>query len=119
MQKETQNDHSHWPLLGGMAAAIGAGLCCVGPLLLLSLGIGGAWIGNLSLLEPFRPLFIAAVLGLFGWAGWKLYRPIEDCEPGSACAAPQVRKRRQTIFWITALIALVLVTSPNWIPWLF
>lgn len=110
-----KND-SQLPLIGGIAAAIGAGLCCVGPFLLLSLGISGAWIGNLTLLEPYRPLFMAAVLTLFGWAGWKVYRPASACEPGAACAVPQVRKRRQVIFWITALVALVLVTSTYWIP---
>lgn len=112
-------NESSLSLIGGIAAAIGAGLCCVGPLLLLTLGIGGAWIGNLTLLEPYRPLFIFAVLALFGWAGWKLYRPVEACEPGTACAVPQVRKRRQVIFWITALLALVLVTSSYWIPLFF
>jgi mercuric ion transport protein len=109
-------DNSQLPLIGGIAAAIGAGLCCVGPFLLLSLGISGAWIGNLTLLEPYRPFFIAAVLALFGWAGWKVYRPVEACEPGTACAIPQVRKRRQVIFSITALVALVLVTSTYRIP---
>lgn len=111
----SKND-SQLPLIGGIAAAIGAGLCCVGPFLLLSLGISGAWIGNLTLLEPYRPMFMAAVLALFGWAGWKVYRPASACEPGTACAVPKVRKRRQVIFWITALVALVLVTSTYWIP---
>ena len=31
-------------LAAGIIAAIGASVCCVGPLLLLALGIGGAWI---------------------------------------------------------------------------
>ncbi|PIQ42232.1 MAG: mercury transporter, partial [Thalassolituus sp. CG17_big_fil_post_rev_8_21_14_2_50_53_8] len=37
-----QKNDSNLPLIGGITAAIGAGLCCVGPFLLLSLGIGGA-----------------------------------------------------------------------------
>lgn len=111
----TKND-SKLPLIGGITAAIGAGLCCVGPLVLLSLGISGAWIGNLTLLEPYRPFFIVAVLALFGWAGWQVYRPEEACEPGAACAVPQVRKRRQKLFWGTVFIALVFVTSAYWIP---
>ena len=49
-------------LVCGMLASIGASACCVGPLLLLSLGIGGAWIGNLAALERYRPVFIALVL---------------------------------------------------------
>ena len=104
------------PVVGGMIAAIGAGLCCVGPLLLLTLGVSGAWIGNLTLLEPYRPLMITSVLLLFGWAGWQVFRPIGACTPGSACAVPQTRKRRQIIFWIAAIISLILVTSNQWIP---
>lgn len=111
-----QKNDSTLPLIGGVAAAVGAGLCCVGPFVLLSLGIGGAWIGNLTLLEPYRPLFIITVLTLFALAGWKVYRPPEACEPGTACAMPRVRRRRQVIFWLTALIALTLVTSSYWIP---
>jgi mercuric ion transport protein len=30
-------------LVAGALAAIGASVCCVGPLVLLTLGIGGAW----------------------------------------------------------------------------
>ncbi|OES24453.1 mercuric transporter MerT family protein [Alteromonas macleodii] len=104
------------PLMGGVLAAVGASLCCVGPFVLLTLGISGAWIGNLTLLEPYRPVFIVIVMLLFGWAGWQVYRPIEDCTPGTACAAPQRRKPRQAMFWIMASIALVLVTSTYWIP---
>ncbi|MGR5415051.1 mercuric transporter MerT family protein, partial [Vibrio astriarenae] len=31
------------PLVAGVLAAIGASVCCVGPLVLLALGIGGSW----------------------------------------------------------------------------
>lgn len=103
------------PLIGGIIAAIGAGLCCAGPFILLLLGVSGSWIGNLTFFEPYRPIFILFVIALFGYAGWKVYRPVKACEPGTACAVPQVRKRRQIIFWLTALTALVLVTSNYWI----
>lgn len=36
-----KNDTS-LPLVGGIAAAIGAGLCCAGPLVLLLLGVSGS-----------------------------------------------------------------------------
>jgi mercuric ion transport protein len=114
MKDETENK---LPLILAVVAAIGASACCFGPLLLLALGISGAWISNLTLLEPYRPFFIFAVLVLFGFAGWKVYRPVEDCDPGTACVVPQGRKRQQAIFWLTAFIALVLLTSNYWIVW--
>jgi len=108
---------SNLPIIGGIMAAIGAGLCCAGPFVLVLLGISGSWIGNLSLFEPYRPFFIFVVLVLFSWAGWKVYRPIENCDQDTACAIPAARKRHQIIFWIAALLSLVLVTSNVWIIW--
>jgi hypothetical protein len=58
MQSST-NMNTNLALVGGVLAGIGASACCVGPFLLLSLGIGGAWIGHLTTLEPYRPIFIA------------------------------------------------------------
>ena len=81
----------NFPIIGGVIAAIGAGLCCAGPFVLLLLGVSGSWIGNLTLLEPYRPIFILLVLALFGFAGWKVYRPVEDCEPGTREFNSEVR----------------------------
>ena len=103
------------PLMGSVVAAIAAGLCCVGPLVLLLLGIGGSWVATLTAFEPYRPIFIVVVVALLIWAGWQMFRPIEHCTPGSVCAIPQQRNRYQILFVITALIALVLITSQYWL----
>ncbi|HCP96482.1 MAG: mercuric ion transport protein [Cognaticolwellia sp.] len=109
---------SNLPLISGVIAAIGAGICCAGPLILLFLGVSGSWIGNLTAFEPYRPIFIIAVVIAFGFAGWKVHRPIKHCEPDSVCAVPETRKRRQLMFWLSAIFALCLVTSNYWILWL-
>ncbi|MGV8617633.1 mercuric transporter MerT family protein, partial [Pseudomonas aeruginosa] len=44
-------------LLTGGLAAILASTCCLGPLVLIALGFSGAWIGSLTVLEPYRPFF--------------------------------------------------------------
>jgi mercuric ion transport protein len=46
---------------GGLAALL-ASTCCLGPLVLVGVGVSGAWISNLAALEPYRPVFIAAAL---------------------------------------------------------
>jgi mercuric ion transport protein len=109
------NKESNLPLVGGIIAAIGAGVCCVGPLVLLLLGVSGSWISNLTAFEPYRPIFILVVALLFGYSGWKIYRPVKECEPGTACAVPATQQRRKRIFWLCAITAMILVTSNYWI----
>jgi mercuric ion transport protein len=104
-------------ILGGLTAAIGASLCCAGPLVLLLLGISGTWISHLTLLDPYRPIFIFAVVVFFGFAGWKIHRPSEECAKSEACAVPKVRTRRKAVFWSTGLVAVLIVTSNYWILW--
>src|SRR5258708_16920370 len=50
---------------GGILGALAASSCCIVPLILFSLGIGGAWIGNLTALAPYKPLFVAGRRGQF------------------------------------------------------
>jgi mercuric ion transport protein len=103
-------------LLGGAAAAIGASACCAGPLLLVVLGVGGAWGSRLVALQVYQPYFIGAALVLFGYAFFKLYRKPEDCAPGEACAIPAVRRRQRVIFWLVALAAAALMSFPLYAP---
>ena len=60
--------------LGGILGAIAASSCCIAPLVLFSLGISGAWIGNLTALAPYQPYFIAATLACLGYGYWLVYR---------------------------------------------
>jgi len=105
-------------LVAGVVAAIGASVCCVGPLVLLMLGIGGAWIAHLTALEPMRPWFTAATLLFLGLAFRRLYLQPQVCAPGAACANPVVLKRQRLIFWIVALSLLALLAVP-WLAPLF
>lgn len=103
-------------LLAGVLAAVGASVCCVGPLVLLALGIGGAWVANLTALEPLRPWLIAATLLFLALAFRRLYLQSQVCEPGSACAEPIVLKRQRAIFWVVALALLALLSVPWMAP---
>jgi mercuric ion transport protein len=104
----------HGSLVAGVMAAIGASVCCVGPLVLLMLGIGGAWVANLTAMEPLRPWFIAATLLFLGLAFRRLYLQPQVCEPGALCAEPVVLKRQRRLFWVVALVLLALLS----VPWL-
>lgn len=101
-------------LMAGALAAVGASVCCVGPLVLLALGIGGAWIAHLTALEPLRPWFIVATLLFLGLAFRRLYLQPQVCEPGQACADPIILKRQRLMFWAVAVTLLALLS----VPWL-
>lgn len=110
------SDRSSWAQVGAVLAAVGASLCCVAPLVLLSIGVGGAWMSSLTALEPYRPIFVLATVALLGFAGWRLHRREEDCAPGEACANPAVRRRQRVIFWLVALTVLALLAFPWYAP---
>lgn len=99
-------------LVAGALAAVGASVCCVGPLLLLALGIGGAWVSNLTAVEPIRPYFMAAALVFLGFAFRRLYLVPQVCEPGTPCADPHTLIRQRVIFWLVALSLVALLALP-------
>ena len=103
-------------LVAGVLAGIGASVCCVGPLVLLALGIGGAWIGNLTALEPYRPFFIGLTLLFLGLAFRKLYLVPQVCAPGTPCADPTTSRRQRLLFWMVAALLLGLLAVPSFAP---
>ena len=103
-------------VVAGVAAAIGASACCAGPLLLVILGVGGAWGSRLVALEPLQPYFVAAALVFFGFAFYRLYRTQEACAPDEACAIPAVRRRQRVIFWVVSVLAATLMSFPLYAP---
>lgn len=106
-------------LAAGGLAAILASTCCLGPLVLVGLGFSGAWIGNLTVLEPYRPLFIGAALVAMFFASRRIFRPAVACNPGEVCAIPQVRTTFRLIFWIVAMLVLVALGFPYVLPFFY
>ena len=93
-------------------AALGASACCIGPLLLLSLGIGGAWMSNLTAMEPYSPYLTAVTLVILAIVFRQLYLQPQACAEGSVCASPKVLKNQRIIFWVVSVILLAMVTFP-------
>jgi mercuric ion transport protein len=103
-------------VLAGAAAAIGASACCAGPLVLVLLGVGGAWGSRLVALEPYQPYFIATAVVFFSFAYYRLYLRPAECGPGDKCAVPDTRKRQKALFWAVAMVALALMSTPLYAP---
>ena len=106
-------------LFAGGLAAILASACCLGPLVLLTLGFSGAWIGNLTLFEPYQPIFIGAALVAMYFSGRRVYWPAADCAPGEVCAVPQVRTAYKLAFWLVAVLIVVALGLPFIAPWFY
>lgn len=115
-EKPTSEPQSAGVLVAGGLAAILASTCCLGPLVLVMLGVSGAWIGNLTLLEPYRPAFVAAALVALFFAYRRIFRPVRACKAGEVCAVPQVRKAYKMIFWGVAALVGVAVAFPYVLP---
>ncbi|MFL5259945.1 MAG: mercuric transporter MerT family protein [Hyphomicrobiales bacterium] len=74
---------------GGIAGGLAASSCCIVPLALFSLGVSGAWIGNLTRLAPYQPYLIAFALAFVGCGYWLVYRARKTaCVEGAPCARP-------------------------------
>src|SRR6266853_2007406 len=83
-------DVSHRLLaVGGVIGALAASSCCLVPLALFAIGVGGAWIGYLTRLAPYQPYFLgvaAACLGIGYWLRYRSRRAV--CAEGEMCARP-------------------------------
>jgi mercuric ion transport protein len=91
-----------------VASSLLASTCCVLPLLLVLLGLGGAWMANLAALKPLvLPLSVLA-LGALAWAGYLVFRPANACAPdGTRCAAGSMT--RKAFIACAAFIAALLL----------
>lgn len=100
-------------LLGGLAAAS----CCILPLVLFSLGISGAWIGTLTALAPYQPIFVAVALGFLGYGYYTVYwKPKRACGEDAACARPFPNRLVKTTLWVATLLVLAAIAFPYAAP---
>ena len=97
---------------GGLVGALAASSCCILPLALFSLGIGGAWIGNLTALAPYQPIFIALTLACLGYGYWLFYRKPAACADGGPCARPLPNRLVQSGLWIATIIVAAALAFP-------
>jgi mercuric ion transport protein len=102
---------------GGLLGALAASSCCIVPLVLFALGVSGAWIGNLTALAPYQPLFVALTLGFLGAGFFFVYRqPKSMCADASACARPASRRVVKTALWSAAVLVAAAMAFPYYAP---
>lgn len=106
-----------WFAAGGLLGALLASSCCVAPLVLVLVGVSGAWIGNLVALEPYKPVFAAIALLFIGLGFWQIYfRPRRVCADGSYCARPRSSTIVRLVLWLAAALTVIVLTTGWWAP---
>ena len=113
----TPKDRSALAASGSVLGAILASSCCVLPLVLVTLGARGAWIGNLTALEPYKPLFAVVTIGFLAVGFWRVYRePKIACDDGSFCATPTSGRITKAALWIATVLVALALTIDFWAP---
>jgi mercuric ion transport protein len=100
------------PLGGGIIAGLAASVCCIGPLVLVALGVGGAAAGLIEFVAPLRPVFIGLALLFLGFAAHRLFWAPRVCEPGTACADPRTLRNQRLVFFGVAIVIGALAAFP-------
>ena len=105
-------------IVGGVAAIVSS-TCCLGPLVLLSLGVSGAWIGNLTKLEPYRPIALAVAMIALVSVHRRIWRDAGVCAPGNVCSVPEVRWSYKVLYWVVVALTLLGLGFPYVAPFFY
>jgi len=100
--------------VGSILAALGASACCVLPFALFVAGVGGAWVGNLTALAPYQPLFVGLAVACLGGGYYAVYRRSKtaDCAEDSYCARPSSSRIAKIGLWAATVLIVIAVGFP-------
>ena len=102
---------------GGVIGAVLASSCCIGPLVLITLGASGAWIGNLTALKAYQPIFVTLTLMFLGFGFWQVYsKAMPTRDDVSSCATPTSDRIVKTALWIATFLVAVALSVDLWAP---
>ena len=93
------------PLFSAVGSAFLASACCIGPLIVVLLGLGSA--SAFVAMEPYRPVFATFTLGLLAWAGWRH----RQCR--KQCAANGCPPKKPLMLWLLGGLSILLLVAPN------
>ena len=99
---------------GGLVAAVAASTCCVLPLALGSLGLGGALVAGLGVLAPYQTMFRIAAVALLGAGFWLAYARKPAITEGAACTPGQITGRAKPVLWAGVAVMAAVLSEPLW-----
>lgn len=105
-------------LTGALVAGFAASVCCLGPLVLAIVGIGGA--ASALALAPYRPYLLVLTAAFLALAFYLTYRrPASACSPGNACEMPKANRVGKVLLWLVTLVVVLATTFPYYSGYLF
>jgi mercuric ion transport protein len=113
-------DRSGWLATGAsLLGALAMTSCCILPLVLVSLGVTGVFIGQLTALYAYKWVTLSFAAAALAYGFWKAYRPVpnEYCADGT-CARPIDRGLMRGLLWGALLIVLLALAFPALSPFL-
>ncbi len=113
---KSESTQTEITLAGGVLAAFVSALCCVGPLLAVTIGVSGA--GFATTFEPLRPYFLGLTALALGWGFYQIDRQEAGaCDPDRSCAVPAVIRRQKRMLWAATIVSLLFASYPRWSLW--
>ncbi len=105
--------------VGSILGALAASSCCILPLALFSLGAGGAWMGNLTALAPYQPIFGVITLGFLGYGFYLVYwKRRKACADDVACDRPMPSRLVKIGLWAATVLVIGAFTFDYYAPYL-
>ena len=103
---------------GGVLGALAMSSCCILPLVLFSLGITGAWIGNLAALYPYKLYILVPTAGFLAGGFYLAYRKpkVAACEGDGNCGTPISDRINKVVLWTSTVLVLAALAFPYYAP---
>lgn len=106
-------------MIGAVVAAVGASICCIGPVVLTALGAGALSAAAIKV-EAYRPALLIVTVTFLGAGFYTTYRPsaAQSCAPDGTCQ-PSSRRVAKVVLWLATVLVILLVTFPYYINLFF
>ena len=103
---------------GSALGALAMSSCCILPLALFTLGVTGAWIGNLTALYPYKLYFLMPTAVSLAGGFYLVYRRprANECEPGAGCVTPLSDRINRVVLWSATLLTAAALAFPYVAP---
>ena len=117
---QSQERKRNVAVTGGVIGAVLASSCCIGPLVLITLGASGAWIGNLAAFKSYQPVFVPITLAFLGFGFWQVYRQSKQrCDDDACCANPSSDRLIKIVLWAATVLVGLALSTDLWAPFFY